>query len=373
MPVSLKIKKLKIALYYDWLNQWGGAERLLLDLLSAFPQADLYTSVVDPSTISWLPPKTKVYSSFLNRFSFFRHNSPLSALFQPLALEQFRFDAYDVVISLTSLQGKCLLTPPSTLFLCYCLTPNRYLYQQRHLLQPFFNFYQKIDYIYSQRPDHYLAISATVQKRIQKAYGRDSTILYPAVDTDFFKPLNISNLTLEIGNYYLVVSRLVPHKRVDLAIRAAIITNCQLVIIGSGRQSQSLKDLASDHANIHFLNQVNDQDLKKYYQHCRALICPQKEDFGLVALEAQACGRPVIAYGRAGFTETIKPGQTGLFFNHQTVESLVDTINDFTHYSFKSTDCRRQALKFSRSHFMLHSNRLINLLWHRFQSHPTIT
>lgn len=376
-----KISELKIAVFYDWLNQWGGAERLLLDILKVFPQAKLFTSVYSPLKTPWLPKDTKITTTFLDKFSIFKSNSFLSALFQPIAFEQFNFDNFDLVISLTSLQGKCLLTKPHILHICFCLTPNRYLYQKRYpsLIQYFINSYKKIDYIYSQRPDYYISTSKTVKKRILKHYHRHSTTIYPGVDTNLFKPSIKKNMSTErhdfapdFGNYFLIVSRLVPHKQINIAITACINTDNRLLIIGQGRLRKHLKKISGKSKLIEFVGEVSQDLLIKYYQNCTALICPQLEDYGYVALEAQACGKPVIAYGKGGFSETVIDGKTGLLFPEQSVSSLTQALKIFPKNNFSASDCRANASRFSRTKFMLNFKRIIHSLWQKKQPNTTL-
>ena len=202
-----EFSKVKIAIFYDWLNQWGGAERLLLDILKLYPEAHLFTSVHEPHLTPWLSTAIPIHTTFLNKYPFFRKNTVFSALLQPFALEQLNFDAFDIVISLTSQQGKALLTSPQTMHLCYCLTPHRYLYEKHYspLLAPLINRYKKIDLYYAQRPDYYIAISRTVQKRIHQQYHRPSLLVYPGTDLKLFKP--DSNLYTR-QKYYLIISRL---------------------------------------------------------------------------------------------------------------------------------------------------------------------
>lgn len=347
----------RIALFYDWLNQWGGGERLLLDILKIYPNAPIFTSVYDPDKTPWLPKNIKIKTSFLNRFSFFKKNSVISTLLQPIALEQFNFSNFDLVISLTSMHGKCLLIPPNVRHICYCLNPNRHLYFQNN---PLFNFYKKIDFIYAQRPDFYLTTSKTVQKRIKKYFNRDSIIVYPGVDTTKFIP----NTKYHIPNtkYFLVVSRLVKHKKVDLAIQACQRLNLPLKIVGTGRDQNFFKSLAMK-PNIEFLGHVSESKLINLYQNCLALVCPQIEDFGYTALEAQACGKPVIAYNKGGHTETVINHKTGIFFNHQNSKSLINALIKFNKNYITQKDCISNASKFSYQNFMINFKKTITGLW----------
>jgi glycosyltransferase involved in cell wall biosynthesis len=357
----LKIENFKIAIFFDWLNQWGGAERLLGDILTIFPNANLYTSIWDKSKTPWLPSSTKVFVSKLNNFSFFRQNSPLSLALQPLFLEQFNFKDYQLVISLTSQNGHCLLTPPDTTFVCYHLNPNRYLYQISHsLLKHIYSFYKKIDWIFAQRPDYYFTTSPTVQNRIKQTYGREAEIIHPGVDTDFFCPPK----NPKPGNYFLVVSRLVVHKKIELAIRTCHQLKQTLVIAGTGRDETRLKEIIPSSPFIKFVGQVSDKKLLTLYQNCLALICPQEEDFGLTPLEAMACDKPVIAYNQGGIPDTIINHKTGILFAKQTTESLAEAINLFFKTKFEVLDCRRQSLKFSRRRFMLNFTHSLNTILH---------
>lgn len=358
----------KIAIFYDWLNQWGGAERVLLNLLQIYPQAHLYTLVHNPGHTPWLPPNTHVFPSFLNCLPLSSQNPLIYTPFYTLALEQFDFSQYDIVISTTSTVGHVLLTQPHTLFLCYYHNINRYLYltpKKYFLLKPLLHLYRHFDLIHSHRPDYLLCNSVTVQKRILSVYHRPALIIHPGIDTDFFHP---SNLPPE--NYFLIVSRLVPHKNITIAIHACGKSNLPLKIIGSGRFQNQLKNIAKPYKSVQFLNHIDDHQLRKYYQNSLALICPQEEDFGLTPIESQACGRPVIALNRGGCTETVKNLQTGIFFPRPTAASLSATLALFSRINFNPTLCRQQALKFSRKNFMLHFKNTVNRLWFQHRQSP---
>lgn len=351
----------KMAIFYDWLNQWGGAERLLLDILKVFPQAKLFTTIYDSQKTPWL--KQPVETSFLNKFC--KNNSPLVSLLEPITVENFNFSSFNLIISLTSQNGKAILTPPQTCHISYLLTPNRYLYQYTYpkFLDKFITLFKKIDYVYSQRPDYYISISKTVQNRIKNLYKRDSVIVYPPIDPKF-KPSKIQTN----HDYYLVVSRLVKHKRVDLAIRACLKLNKKLVIVGSGRYEKQLKRIAKNSSLIFFLGQVGEKKLLRLYQNCSALICPQLEDFGLTSLEAQACGKPVIGLNKGGIKETVINGKTGVLFNHQTINSVSKAITKLKSIKINPTDCQKNASKFSRSTFMIDFKNQVEHLWRLHQS-----
>lgn len=367
-----EIKNLKVAIFYDWLNQWGGAERVLLDILKIYPKASLFTLIHDHTKTSWLPSDTKVTTSFIQKLPLSRNNPIFYTPFYALALEQFDFSQFDIVISTTSLIGHCLLTPPTTLFVCYHHNSNRYLYQtpkSYRFLSPLLNRYKKTDYIYGQRPDQLLCNSNTVFKRILDNYHRPSTVIYPGVDTAFFTPKK-EPLS---SDYFLVVSRLVSHKKIDIAIRACHKLKKKLIIVGSGREKNKLVNLKNKlkDKNIIFLGKVSDKKLKTLYQNCQALICPQIEDYGLTPLEVQSSGRPVIAYQKGGITETVINGKTGIFFKHQTVKSLSIALKKFNPNSFSSESCVANANKFSKQYFVLNFNHTIDKLWQ--QHHNTLS
>lgn len=350
------MKNPKVAIFYDWLNQWGGAERVLLDLLEIYPQADIYTLYYDPSKTKWLPIKHKIFSLNLK-------NKLLYTPFYAYKLEQIDFSNYDILISTTSTVGHCLITSPKTLFLCYFHNINRYLYQQPPLfLKTLLEKYQKIDQIYSARPDYIFCNSKNVLNRIQNHYQRPATIIYPGIDTNKFIPSN-----QKAKKYFLIVSRLVAHKMIDLAINTFKNSSYKLKIVGNGRDEKYLKLLAKNDKNIEFLNHVDDHQLVKLYQNCLGIIYPQEEDFGLSALEAQSCGRGVIAYNRGGAKETVVNNQTGVFFEEQSEKSLSEAIKKYLQSPPSSAACRKNALGFDRHIFMLNFKKQIDSLWSKKQ------
>ncbi|MDD4136180.1 MAG: glycosyltransferase [Candidatus Shapirobacteria bacterium] len=360
--------KPKVALFYDWLNQWGGAEKVLLDLIKLYPKAPIYTIVHDPKKTNWLPKEAKIITSFIDKLPFSKNNPIFYTPFYSIALEQFDFSDFDIVISASSTIGHCLLTPPKTLFVCYFHNINRYVYQtppQFKILKPFFYLYKKLDFTCSRRPDYLFCNSKTVQQRIKNTYKREAKIIYPGIDTSFFIP----SKTNSNEKYFLIVSRLVSHKKIDLAIKACHQLNQKLYIVGTGRNKNKLINLIDslNDPNIKLLGKVDNKKLLNLYQNCQALICPQLEDFGLTPLEAQACGKPVIAYNKGGLTETVVNNKTGILFKHQTVKSLVRTIKKFKSNNFSKNTCQKNAQKFSNIKFMLNFKKEIDLLWQNHQ------
>lgn len=361
---------MKVALVYDRVNKWGGAERVLLALHKIWPKAPLYTALYNPKTASWAHD-FEVIPSFLNKIPYFRARHELIPFLVPLSFESFHFDEFDVVISLSSEFAKGIITKPETFHLCYCLTPTRYLwsaYQEyfsssvlKFFTSPLVAYLRKWDKVAAQRVDQYLAISKEVQKRIKKYYQRESTVIYPPVDSQFFKPAEKKKK----GNYFLIVSRLVPYKRVDLAIRAFNQLGWPLKIIGKGSELEKLKRFA--HSNIDFLDQqLTDREVLDYYQNCRALIFSGREDLGLVSLEAQACGKPVIAFAGGGLSETIVKGETGELFSPQTSEALIKTVLKFAEKRYHPDICRQQAQKFDLKIFKENFTELIEKKWRQY-------
>jgi len=359
--------KPKVALFYDWLNQWGGAEKVLLDLIKLYPEAPIYTLVHDPKKTKWLPKNTKIITSFIDKLPFSKSNPIFYTPFYSLALEQFNFSDFDIVISTSSTIGHCLLTPPKTIFVCYFHNVNRHIYQKKYFwpISIIISNYKKVDQIYSQRPDFLFCNSKTVQKRIASVYHQPAKVIYPGVDTSFFVP----SKTNPNEKYFLIVSRLVSHKKIKLAIHACHKLNQKLYIVGTGRDKIKLTNLINslNNSNIKLLGKVNNNQLLALYQNCQALICPQLEDFGLTPLESQACGKPIIAYNRGGLTETVINNKTGIFFKYQTIKSLVRAIKKFNPNNFSKNICQENAQKFSNIKFMLNFKKEIDFLWQNHQ------
>ncbi len=343
---------MKVALVYDRINKWGGAERVLLALHKIFPEAPLFTSVYNKKKAPWANV-FDIKTSFLQSLPF-TTNHELFATLMPLAFESFNFDEFDLVVSVASEAGKGIITKPSTKHICYCLTPTRYLWSgyEEYFKNPLLQFISKpaVDYlrawdkIAANRPDKFIAISKEVQGRIKKYYNRDSEIVYPPID--FARQPRVSS---GLPRYFLIVSRLVSYKKIDLAIKAFNKLNLPLKIIGIGSEMEKLKEMAGP--NIEFLGNLTDKELVGYYSGCRALVFPGCEDFGLTIVEAQNFGKPVIAFRAGGAVETIIEGKTGLFFEKQTVESLEIVIKQFNNITINPEDFKKNEKKFSFEKF----------------------
>lgn len=350
-----KLSKLKTAIVYDRVNKWGGAERVLLALHEMFPDAPLYTSVYDKKNAAWAKVFPKIETSFLQNIPFAKSNHEFLGPLVPIAFESFDFSRFNLVISVTSEAAKGIKTGEETFHLCYCLTPTRYLWSGYNdyfkdmffkvVSAPIVFVLRKWDKKAAERPDLIIAISTEVQKRIKKYYKRDAGIIYPPVNTTL-----AHNNKVNKREYYLVVSRLdYGYKKVDLAIKAFNKLNLPLVIVGTGRQEKYLKSIAEK--NILFAGKVSENDLSKYYQDAKALIMPQEEDFGIIAVEAQRHGVPVIAFGKGGAIDTVIDGKTGVLFKYQTEDSLMQAIKKFDKMGFSERILKSNARRFSKQQF----------------------
>ena len=348
----------RVAIACSWLNQYGGAERVLETLHEMYPEAPIYTSMYEPRAMPECYKTWDIRTSFLQRLPLSRSKHQLFLSLYPLAFEQFDLGDYDVVINNSSAFSYGVITRPETRHICYCLTPARFLWNYhdyarreslgrgaRLALAPLLTSLRQWDVQAARRVDDFIAISSLVKARIAKYYGRESTIIYPSVDTGRFAPAADD----EIGDYFLVVSRLVPYKRIDLAIEACNKLGLPLKIVGGGRDREALRRLAGP--TVEFLGRVSDAEIKQLYARCRAFIFPGEEDFGLTPLEAQASGRPVIAYGAGGALETIIEGQTGVFFREPTVDSLVEALASLPRAGWDGIEIRRNAERFDNAVF----------------------
>ncbi len=348
---------MNVALVHDWLNQMGGAEHVLEVLVDMFPGAPIYTSIYDPKRVSPAYRTWDIRPSWMNRLPGVGKHHQAYLPFYPLAFESFDLSAYDLIISNKSAFAHSVITPPHAVHISYCLTPTRFLwqyaaYRQREgigkvtnaLLQPILTWQRQFDRLAADRVDHFIAISREVQARIRKYYRRESVVIHPPVDTRRFRPGSRPP-----GDYYLVVSRLIPYKRVDLAVKACSRLGVPLVVVGEGRDRKALERMAGP--SVTFLGRVSQEELVQLMQGARAFLFPGLEDFGIAPVEAMACGRPVIAYAGGGALDTVIPGVTGEFFYKQTVEGLLEVLQDFDPSRYEPDACRAQAERFDTSVF----------------------
>lgn len=350
---------MNLALVYDRINKFGGAEQVLLGLHDLWPKAPLYTAFYSKNHVPWARD-FKVYPSFANSFPLASTHHELYPWLAPFAFESFNFDNFDVVLSVTSAEAKSVITKPDTCHICYCLTPTRYLwsgyetYRTNPFLGPFLSLTMPTlrtwDKISSSRPDYYIAISSLVKKRIENFYEREvSAVIHPPVNTDMFAPKKEERPSFLPSEYFLVVSRLVGYKRIDLLIQAFNKMNVPLVIIGDGRERKKLQSLAG--STIHFITEkLTEERLAQYYRHCTAFVYAAEEDFGIAAAEAQASGKVVIAYAQSGVADIVVK-ETGVLFEQQTVQAIIEAVKVFEQRTFNASLCRSQALQFSRERF----------------------
>lgn len=366
---------MRVALVYDRINKWGGAERVLLALHEIFPEAPLYTSVYNSELAPWASVFT-VNVSFLQTLPAASSHHEMLATLMPIAFESFQFDDYDLVISVTSEAAKGVITKSSTKHLCICLTPTRYLWSGydtyfsnntfKKLAKPVTVYLRKWDKIAAQRPDAYVAISEEVQRRVKNYYGRESVVIYPPLTLE--SRVENQESIIKNNGYFLVVSRLVPYKRIDIAVKACTQLGLPLKIVGKGSEEKYLRSIAGP--TISFYNNLTDKQLTTYYKQCSALLFPGLEDFGLTIIEAQKFGKPVIAYKGGGALETVIEGETGEFFEQQTFQSLAATLQILVKkgilgtYSFSySENARKNAKRFSKKVFKEKLLEQINILF----------
>ena len=322
---------MRTALVHDWLNQIGGAEDVLETLVDLYPESPIYTSLYWRKQMPESWQGWDIRTSLIDRLPFAHKRQQIYFPFYPTAFEQFDFSEYDLVLSNKS--GFChgIITGPETLHICYCLTPTRYVWRyhqyaqqenlgrmMRTIMPPILTSLRQWDRLAADRVDHFIAISQTIRQRIAKVYRRDSTIIYPPVDTSRFVPSS------RVDDYYLIVGRLVPYRRIDILIEAFNKLQRPLLIAGSGRDRERLESLAGP--NIQFLGYVSDAELPDLMARCRAFMWPGEEDFGISPIQAMASGRPVIAYAAGGALETVISGRTGLLFEEQSAKAIVQAV-----------------------------------------------
>jgi glycosyltransferase involved in cell wall biosynthesis len=354
----------KVALIHDWLTGIRGGEKCLEAFCQLFPSADLYTLVYVPDQVSSTLRRMQVKTSFVNRLPFAKRSYRYYLPLFPTAIEGFELNEYDLILSSSHCVAKGIF-PHRALHIAYVHAPMRYVWDQhdayfgagsswisRAGMALWHHYLQRWDIRSSERVDYFIANSNNVGTKIETLYGRETTVIYPPVDVERF------HLGERQEPYYLIVSALVPYKRIDLAIDAFNRLKLPLKVAGQGPLRRKLKKMAQP--NIEFLGWVSDQMLATLYASCQALIFPGEEDFGIVPLEAQASGRPVIAYGKGGALETVvslditgSTPPTGIFFTEQTAEHLMAAVQSFqeNRHKFEPASIRRHACRFSRDRF----------------------
>ncbi|NUQ39288.1 MAG: glycosyltransferase [Caldilineales bacterium] len=348
---------MSIALVHDWLNQVGGAEDVLIALKQLYPEAPVFTSIYAPAKMPAVMQGWDIRVNWLDRLpGIHDHHQPYLPLY-PLGFAGVDLRAYDLVISNKS--GFChgVRTAPAAAHICYCLAPTRYVWQSAAYLaregmpaalaaalRPALALLRRWDFAAAQRVSHFLAISTEIQARIRRYYRRQSDLIHPPVDTDRFRPTGKPP-----EPFFLSLGRLIPYKRVDLAIEACNQLGATLLVAGSGRDEPALRAIAGP--TIHFLGRVSDADAADLMARCQAFLFPGLEDFGITPLQAQAAGRPVIAFGGGGALDTVLPGQTGEHFAEQSVACLAAALARFDPAAYDPARCRTNALRFSVERF----------------------
>ena len=355
---------MRVALIHDWLTGMRGGERVLEVLCDLYPEADIFTLFHFRGSVSPTIERHRITSSFLQGFPFVRrHYRSYLPLF-PLAIEAFRLEGYDLIISTSHCVARGILPNPEAVHVSYCFTPMRYIWDRRFdyfggagwlkkaAIGLVLHYLREWDVTTVSRTDYFVAISKFVRKRIRRYYARDAEVIYPPVDCGRFRPAE------RPGEYYLLMSAFAPYKRMDQAILAFNRLGRRLVIVGKGQEEKRIRRLAG--GNVEFLGWVPDEKLPDLYAGCRALIFPGVEDFGLIPVEVQAAGRPVIAYGRGGVLESVVPyvdqdhPGSGFFYGDQSPEAIVEAVKTFETIedAFNPQWIHRHAMRFDRGRFI---------------------
>src|SRR3990167_3082776 len=362
----------KVALVHDDFVQEGGAESLFAEIAQIFPNAPIYTSLVDWDKLQESIGRERIITSFIQKIPFAGKFYKLLLPLYPLAFESFNFDGFDLIISSTTRFAKSIITKPETVHICYANNIPRFIWDlevQRNylpqflmnILRPYFSWLKRWDKTASSRVDFYIANSQNVQRRIYDNYSVLSQIIYPCADLDFYTIAKVHNWELKSKNYFLIVTRLVRWKKVELAIDALKNSASHLIIVGDGPDKRRLKRIVKKGGvDVQFEGRVAKERLKVLYQNAKALIVTQEEDFGISIVEAQACGIPVIAYGKGGQKEIVIEKKTGLFYENQSAQSLKYAIQYFGRLKWSREVCRKNALQFSSENFMFNLKAFVN-------------
>lgn len=370
--------RLRTALVHHWLVTRRGGEKVFEALFELFPHADIFTLVCDRSEFDHVARGANLHTSWLQVLPGSKRWYPYFLPLFPWATERLGLAGYDLVISSDAATLKGVRTDPRSLHICYCHTPMRYLWEGYEAYYSSWSplvrlahrwigpHLRRWDYDAAQRVTHFVANSRNVAGRIRRTYDRDSTVIYPPVDTEAFSP-DLSSRKSE--DFFLVVSQLVPYKRVDVAVEAFNRAGKPLVVIGAGPEFARLRRCAL--GNVRFLGFQPDIAVQDAMKRCRALVFPGEEDFGMVMVEAQACGKPVIALGRGGACEIVTDPATGVLFEQPSVESLREALERFDRLQFDAAAIRTSALRFTRARFAQEFSTLVERLLAEWQTGGT--
>ena len=348
---------MRVAIIHYWLVGMRGGEKVVEALCEMYPQADIFTHVYVPEVVSNRIRQHRIIPTFINSLPRAARMYKTYLPLMPLALEQLDLRGYDLIISSESGPAKGIIPPPDALHVCYCHTPMRYVWNMYHdyrsgagrmtrlLMPPLSHYLRMWDVTSAARVDSFVANSATVARRIHRYYGAESVVIHPPVDTGAFSIVPDA----ELGDYYLMAGELVSYKRPDLAVRAFNEMKLKLVVIGGGEMLEEVRRLAGPTVTV--MGAQPFEVLKRHYARCRALIFPGEEDFGMVPVEAMASGRPVVAFGRGGATETVAEGISGVFFAEQTVEAISSAIKNLANMDVDPAKIAAHAAQFGRERF----------------------
>ncbi|MGI6775649.1 glycosyltransferase family 4 protein [Acetomicrobium sp.] len=370
---------IKVAIVHDWLVAYAGAERVLEEIINCYPDADLF-SVVDfiPKNERGFLKNKPVKTSFIQKLPFAKKKYRTYLPFMPLAVEQFDLSGYDIVISSSHAVAKGVINGPDQLHISYVHSPMRYAWDLQHqylketgldrglkgwLAKRELHKLRMWDLRTANGVDHFLANSRFIARRIWKVYRREATVIYPPVDVDSF------TLCEQKEGFFLTASRMVPYKKIDLIAEAfSLMPDKRLYIIGDGPDFDKVKSKAG--ANVELLGYQPFEVLRNYMQRAKAFVFAAEEDFGIVPVEAQACGTPVIAYGKGGALETVTEGETGLFFYAQTPSSIIEAVKRFEDMKdrFIPSKIREKTLRFSKDRFRQEFSSFVNDAWESFKS-----
>ncbi len=375
---------MKVALAHDWLNQMGGAENVLEEMVAMYPQSTVFTTIYGPELMPEAYRRWDIRPTWLNNAPVIhRKHQPYLPLY-PLAVNSMDFKEYDLILSNKSGFIHGVRHTSRQLHICYCLAPTRYVWDYKGYaaregfgrwlglaIEPVINRLRQWDFEAAQPlapdsntgkgVDHFIAISKEIQARIKKYYNRDSVIIYPPVNTDRFRPTAGEQAA---EDYYFIVSRLIPYKRIDLAVQAMTRLGKRLIIVGEGRDRAALEAMAGP--TVEFKGRLPWSDVVELMANCRAFFFPGFEDFGIAPVEAQAAGRPVIAFAKGGALDTVLENETGLFFREQSVEALIETIEQFEQQTFDPTLIRANAERFSTARFKQELDGFVTEKWQEF-------
>jgi glycosyltransferase involved in cell wall biosynthesis len=348
---------MRVALIHDWLTGLRGGEKVLEGLCELFPDATLFTMVHVPHSTSDVIESHPIRTAFTQRLPSVRKIYRWYLPLYPWAVESLDLEGFDLIVSNSHCVAKGVIPPRGSVHICYCLTPMRYVWDRFHdyfgngwkarlVYGPIAGYLRRWDVASADRVHSFVADSKYVAARIQKYYGRETeAVIYPPVDTDIFVPGDD-----EPEDYYLIVSALVPYKRVDLAIDAFRRRPERLLVVGTGPEERRLRERAS--SNVHFLGNLSQKELLPLYQRCQATLLPGVEDFGIAPVESQACGRPVVAYAEGGALESVRDRETGVLFSESSPEALSDAIDRVSSLRSNRETLRSWAQGFSRQRFM---------------------